>query len=378
MRGTSPRRAPHAVLALGLALVAAGCSPSRDPAIAAPVPPPSAAESGPDSNLPPLDRLLAPIALYPDPLIALILPASTQPAEISEAAAALSGGDLGGPWSPSVEGLCHYPSVLVWLATYPSWTAQLGAAFARDPQAVMAAIQDLRHRALASGCLVSTSEQRVVVDNGEIEILPGSADEIYVPAYNPEFVYFPPPPGYGPLFRWGQPYPLGPWLSFYFDWPHHHFWRGDWRGAHRVERWRPPARVPPPRPEGRPGAPERMARPAGEPGRPHFRPPPRTDHPGTAERIARPPAHPGPPPHRRRMEPEPPRPQSFLHRAPPASAFRPPTRFGPPPGRRAPELRPPPPRLFRPQARRGGPGAHPPALRPVGRPDDRRDRPDGR
>jgi hypothetical protein len=187
------------------------------------------------ASLPPLDQLLSPIALYPDPLIALILPSATVPADLEAAAQFLNGnGDPGQidsqPWSDSVKGLAHYPQVLEWMGQNMPWTQQLGSAFAGNPAAVMNAIQDLRARAKAAGTLQSGPQNQVVVDGREIEIEPAQADVIYVPGYDPNVVYFGPPPGYDPgsYYYWGNPYPMGIWLSYDFDWRGHGLWRGDW------------------------------------------------------------------------------------------------------------------------------------------------------
>jgi len=205
-------------------------SPPPGPPVAGGPPP-----TGSVTTLPPLDQLLAPIALYPDPLIALILPSATVPAEIQAADQFLGNhGDPGQianqPWSESVKGLAHYPDLVKWLDDNTAWTQQVGGAFASEPTAVMNAIQDLRSRAQAAGTLRSGPQEQVVTDGGEIEIEPAQPDVIYVPRYDPDVVYFGPPPGYYPdsYFYWGDPYPMGLWLSYDFDWRGHALWRGDW------------------------------------------------------------------------------------------------------------------------------------------------------
>ena len=99
-----------------------------------------------------------PIALYPDPLLALILPASTVPGDISAASAYLvQYGDMtridSQPWDPSVRALAHYPAIVTWMAENIEWTQAVGSAFLSSPAEVMASIQRLRARALASGAL---------------------------------------------------------------------------------------------------------------------------------------------------------------------------------------------------------------------------------
>jgi hypothetical protein len=222
--------------------------------------------------LPPLDQLLAPIALYPDPLIGLILPSATVPAQIASAAMYVNGqGDpnliANQPWTDAVKGLAHYPEVVKWMNQNSAWTEQLGAAFASEPAAVMSAIQDLRSRAQTAGTLQSGPQEQVVTDNGAIEIEPAQPDVIYVPSYDPNMVYFAPPPGYyaDSYFYWGNPYPMGGWMTYDFDWRGGGLWRGNWydyrrehggwghpvafggvrfSDAHGPERWNGPANAP--------------------------------------------------------------------------------------------------------------------------------------
>jgi len=206
--------------------------------------------ASPDAPPPPLyaapqlDQLLGPIALYPDPLIALILPASTSPGDIVSTAAYLGARgdpnqDAQQPWSDSVKGLAHYPVVVEWMAQNLIWTQALGAAFANQPGDVMQAIQRLRSEALATGTLTDTPPQRVVEEDGLIEILPAEADVIYVPVYNPEVVYL---GGYygGPPLAFGTPYPAGVWLTNGFDWRQRTLWIGNGRFAHNSRGWQVP------------------------------------------------------------------------------------------------------------------------------------------
>ena len=201
----------------------------------------------------PLAQLVAPIALYPDPLVALILPASTNPDEIGQAAQALaSGADVGQlsaqPWDPSVLALLHYPTVLRWMALNPVWTQALGQAFAADPAAAMAQIQRLRSVALAAGTLTSSAQQVVVVSDGVISIEPATETVLYVPTYNPWQVFVDQRyDGFiGPLIAYGDPWPLGLWLGFGFDWGHGRVLYGDssaWRrrpDAEHASSVRPP------------------------------------------------------------------------------------------------------------------------------------------
>jgi hypothetical protein len=185
------------------------------------VPPPA-----PDYQpLPPdqLDQLLAPIALYPDPLMAQILPAATLPAQIVLADRYVSGGGDPNlidqqPWDPSVQALAHYPNILQWLDDNLGWTTEVGQAFLYQQQDVMDSVQRLRAEAYNLGNLQSTPQQQVINDNGYIEILPVDPDTVYLPNYQPDEVYY--QGGYGLTF--GTPFPIGFWLNGDFDWHQHH------------------------------------------------------------------------------------------------------------------------------------------------------------
>jgi hypothetical protein len=192
-----------------------------------------------------LDQMLAPIALYPDPLIALILPASTVPSDISLAAQYLaSGGSPSGvdaqPWDPSVRGLAHYPDVLKWMNDNSDWTHALGAAFAMQPADVMKSVQQLRAKARAAGTLVDTPQQQVDVEGDDVRIVPAQQDEIYVPEYDPDMVYGDAPDGYGgPYVTFGVGFPVGPWLGFECDWDDFGIWVGPWHPGWAYRRdWR--------------------------------------------------------------------------------------------------------------------------------------------
>jgi hypothetical protein len=171
-----------------------------------------------------LDQLLGPIALYPDPLMAQILPASTLPTQIVLADRYVSGGGDPDqidqqPWDASVQAVAHYPNVLKWMDDNLSWTTALGQAFLNQQQDVMDSIQRLRASAQNLGNLQSTPQQQVVVDTGTIDILPTDPDIIYVPTYSPDTVYY--QSGYGtPFITFGIGFPIGLWLNCDFDWHH--------------------------------------------------------------------------------------------------------------------------------------------------------------
>ena len=208
------------------------------------VPPPMAAYQ--PLSAAQLDQLLGPIALYPDPLIAQILPASTLPTEIVLADRYVNGGGDPNqidqqPWDPSVQALAHYPSVLQWMDENLDWTTELGQAFLNQQPDVMDSIQRLRWSAYNLGNLQSTPQQQVIVDGAEIEIVPVDDQVIYPPVYQPDQVYYDAASG-GPFISFGIGCAIGPWLNCDFDWGHHNLivWgRGHPRPAHW---WHQPAR----------------------------------------------------------------------------------------------------------------------------------------
>ncbi len=182
-----------------------------------------------------LDQLLGPIALYPDPLIAQILPASTLPTQIVMADRYVSGGgdpnDIEQqPWDASVQAVAHYPNVLKWMDDNLDWTTALGQAFLNQQQDVMDSVQRLRVTARNLGNLQSTPQQDVVYDDGLIDITPTDPDMVYVPTYSPDVVYY--QNFYGtPFITFGVGFPIGFWLNSDFDWHHRHlvFWDRDHR-----------------------------------------------------------------------------------------------------------------------------------------------------
>lgn len=190
-----------------------------------------------------LDRLLAPIALYPDTLLSQILMASTYPIEVVEAdrwlkqrpnltGDALDEALKNMPWDVSVKSLCHFPNVLSMMDDKLQETTDLGNAFLAQQDQVMDTVQKLRARAEAQGNLTSTEQQRVVVQGPDIIIEPVYPDVIYVPAYDPCWVYGPwwypecsplwfwwPGLVVGVGFFWGPGFILGPidlWCGFHW------------------------------------------------------------------------------------------------------------------------------------------------------------------
>ncbi|MEO6568823.1 MAG: DUF3300 domain-containing protein [Opitutaceae bacterium] len=191
-----------------------------------------------------LDQLLGPIALYPDALIALILPAATVPSDVVLAGRYLAGEGVGPPqiddqsWDDSVKALAHYPTVVTWMDQNLAWTKQLGEAFIAQPAEVMKSIQRLRSAARAAGTLVDTPQQQVITQSETISIVPADRDVIYVPYYDPDMVYIR-RPGYlygSSFFSFSVGYPVGFWLGYNLDWQRRNIWIVD---RHERERyWR--------------------------------------------------------------------------------------------------------------------------------------------
>lgn len=162
-----------------------------------------------------LNDLVAPIALYPDPLVGEVLAASTYPAEIVAAEQWMQDHNHWRPqklmdeakkqnWDPSVQGLVAFPQAMSMLSQNLSWTTQLGDAFLAQQADVMAAVQRMRAQAQARGTLRSTPQETVTTQeqNGQptIDITPANPDMWYVPNYNPAYVWGPPAWGvYPPL-----------------------------------------------------------------------------------------------------------------------------------------------------------------------------------
>ncbi|MBX3359713.1 MAG: DUF3300 domain-containing protein [Phycisphaeraceae bacterium] len=141
-----------------------------------------------------LEEMLAPIALYPDPLLANVLAASVYPDQVKAAGDLVnSGGDdakiEATDWEPSVKMVAAVPEVIKMMNQYMDWTKALGEAYVVQSSDVMAAVQKLRARAQANGALKSTPQQTVVTSGDTIIIQPAQPNVIYVPTYNPTVVY---------------------------------------------------------------------------------------------------------------------------------------------------------------------------------------------
>ena len=153
-----------------------------------------------------IEPLVKPIALYPDPLLAQLLPASAYPLDIVQAArwmernkAAVEKADFTAAdamtWDASVKALMRFPDLIKQMNENLDWTSDLGDAFVNQPTDIAAVIQDLRARAAKGGALTSTPQQTVVYKTeGPSEVIyiePAEPEVIYVPSYNPSVVYDP-------------------------------------------------------------------------------------------------------------------------------------------------------------------------------------------
>src|SRR5262249_8903395 len=228
-------------------------APQSQSPIPPPQPPPQAQQALTQQQL---QQLVAPIALYPDALLAQVLTASTYPLEVAMAARwSEKNSDVKGlaledamqkqPWDASIKGLTAVPQVLAMMNEKLDWTSQLGEAFLAQPEDVQNAIQALRKRAETTGNLKSRNEQKVrrvtappntgyVGPPEYIVIEPVDAQYVYVPVYDPVVVYGPGywqpayvpffwhPPWWtvGPVFGFGAAVFVGPALWYHYNWGH--------------------------------------------------------------------------------------------------------------------------------------------------------------
>jgi hypothetical protein len=220
-----------------------------------PAPPPSAP---PKRSAADLEKLVAPIALYPDPLLATILPASAYPLEIVQAARFVK--DTNNiakldtqPWDDNVKAVAAVPAVIQKMNEDLAWTISLGEAFLAQDKDVMDAVQTLRAKAQKAGTLQTSAQQTVVVTNTVVEktveqqvvvvtntvvqIQPTSTEVIYVPQYNPAVVYAPPPyyvyDPWAPLITFGAGIAMGAIIANNCDWHH----GGVYVGHHGAVAW---------------------------------------------------------------------------------------------------------------------------------------------
>ena len=240
-----------------LAALAADQAPPPAPQTAAPTSVPPAATPAPPPAAPvkrsaaELEKLVAPIALYPDPLIATILPASVYPLEIVQAARFVA--DTNNlakldeqPWDTNVKAVARVPEVIKKMNDDLSWTMELGEAFLAQDKDVMDAMQSLRARAQQVGTLKTTpqqvvtvtnlvvqstvEQQVVVVTNTIVQIQPSNPQVVYVPTYNPAVVYAPPPPTYvgpPPVVSFAAGVAVGAIIANNCDWHYGGCYHGD-------------------------------------------------------------------------------------------------------------------------------------------------------
>jgi len=179
-----------------------------------------------------LEELVGPVALYPDDLLSIVLPASTVPLQIVEADRWIrqnKGNEKAVPkdsWDDAVKSLINYPDVVAMMNEDLDWTSALGEAVATDQEAVMDAVQSFRRRAEGAGNLKSDDKQTVVVEKEVVKIVQTDPQVIYVPQYQPQTVVVyqsvPVYPTYYPT-----PYPV-----YYYPYPPgHHFAAGFFWGV---------------------------------------------------------------------------------------------------------------------------------------------------
>jgi hypothetical protein len=200
-----------------------------------------------------LDQLVAPVALYPDSLVAQVLAAATYPSQVADAERFVESyrsyppdqlAQMANqqPWDPSIKALTAFPSVLDNMNRNLDWTTQLGNAYYNQPQDVMSAVQADRQQAWASGHLRPTPQLAVTYAPDDIVIAPANPAVVYVPYYNPWTVW-----GWHPYYRWYAPPPprglvigaglafgvgvaVGAWSHWGWGWGH---WGCGW-GRHPV------------------------------------------------------------------------------------------------------------------------------------------------
>jgi hypothetical protein len=199
-----------------------------------------------------LSQLVAPIALYPDALVAQILTAATYPAQISSADQWLrqmqgapaeqiaAAANAQSNWDPSIKALTAFPDVLTMLDQNLQWTSELGNAYYNQPQDVLSTVQMLRGQAQQAGNLQPVPQEQITDNQGYIAIAPTSPQTVYVPTYDPWTVYgqpINPYPGFsfagelgsfvGTGIQYGVGFMINPWLNFSFGLAS---WGLDWLG----------------------------------------------------------------------------------------------------------------------------------------------------
>ena len=220
---------PAFALLFTLLFTATGVLFAQEPPIAVDPAPEEVSQAGAPLSPAQLDSLVAPIALYPDPLLSQVLVASTYPLEIVQAAqwlrqnpspsgAAAQSAASSQNWDPSVQALALFPDVLFRMADDSRWTNDLGNAFLAQQAGVMDAVQHLRSEAMESGKLASNPAATVTTqtqgDSSTVQIQPANPNVIYVPDYDPATIWGPQVNPY-PFAPYGIPVAYGDGLMSY-------------------------------------------------------------------------------------------------------------------------------------------------------------------
>jgi hypothetical protein len=209
-----PNRASRSLVAI---VCAALLAPGESVFLAQATPPATSQATVEEPKLPPeqLDSLVAPIALYPDPLLGQVLVASTYPLEIVQLQQwlakntalkdkALTDAVAKQPWDPSIQSMAALPDVVKRLGDDIQWTTQLGNAFLAQQADVMDAVQRMRKKAEGTGALKTNEQQKVetkVVEQKTVIVIEQANPQVvYVPTYNPVVVYGPPVYAYPPIY----------------------------------------------------------------------------------------------------------------------------------------------------------------------------------
>src|SRR5688572_23311803 len=222
--GTAPWLSPKLWLTLGVLALGAGIAALR----------PASAQEVQEVRIASADELadlVGPIALYPDDLVAIVLPASTYPLQVVQAARFLEDREADASlkpnedWDDSVVALLNYPEVIELMNDDLDWTYDLGTAVLNQRADVLSAIQDFRDAAYDAGNLRSDERQTITRADDSIEIKPADPQVIYVPYYEPErVVVYQPAPVY---YYYPVAYPV-----YYYPYPaHHHFHTGFFWGV---------------------------------------------------------------------------------------------------------------------------------------------------
>lgn len=189
-----------------------------------------------------LDNLLAPIALYPDPLLSQVLVAATFVDDVDEAARWVRAYGPSGvddqPWDVSVKAVAHYPTVIYMMADKIDWTTTLGQAYANQSTDVLMSVQRLRRMAYSVGNLITTPQQQVIVEPDYISVVPYQAQYIYVPVYDPYICYHR-RPLWGVAITFGVAFLIGAWLNRDCDWHNRRIYYHGWDGPGWIRRGRP-------------------------------------------------------------------------------------------------------------------------------------------